>query len=141
MQNKKKIKVSFDFDETLSKPAVQIFAGELLQNDLLEIWIVTNRLDNKSFDLKYGQGYKFNCNEDLFEVARQLRIPRNRIVFTKKEWKYLFFLNKDFAIHIDDLPQDIEYIRAETSMFCVDVLRDDWKRQVRKLIKKIAVGR
>lgn len=141
MQNKNKIKVSFDFDETLSKPAVQMFAGILLQNDMLEVWIVTSRLDEKSFDQKYGQGYKFNCNEDLFEVAKQLKIPRKRIVFTKREWKYLFFKNKDFAIHIDDLPQDIEYIRSETSMFCVDVVKDDWRRQTNKLIKKIAIDR
>lgn len=139
MENKNKIKVSFDYDETLSKPDVQMFAGKLLQNDLLEIWIVTSRLDDKSFDQKYGQGYKFNCNEDLFEVAKQLKIPRKRIVFTKREWKYLFFKNRDFAIHIDDLPQDIAYIRSETSMFCVDVVRGDWKRQTNKLIKKIAL--
>jgi len=111
MPNKKKIKVSFDFDDTLSKPVVQKFAGKLLQNDLLEVWIVTSRLDNESFDQKYGHGFKFNCNEDLFEVAEKLKIPESRIVFTQLEWKYLFFKDKDFAIHIDDLPQDIEYIR------------------------------
>jgi hypothetical protein len=26
-------------------------------------------------------------------------------------------------------------------MFCVDVVRDDWKRQTNKLIKKIETGR
>lgn len=141
MQNKNKIKVSFDFDDTLSNPAVQRFAGKLMQNELLEVWIVTSRLDNESFDKKYGNGFKFNCNEDLFEVAEQLKIPEDRIVFTRMEWKYLFFKDKDFAIHIDDLPQDIEYIRAATSMYCVDVVNDDWKRQINKLIKKITAGR
>jgi hypothetical protein len=85
MDSNKKIKVSFDFDNTLSNPVVQRFAGKLLQNDMLEVWIVTSRLDEKTFDQKYGQGYKFNCNEDLFEVAKQLKIPKRRIVFTKKE--------------------------------------------------------
>ena len=137
MQNKAKIKVSFDFDDTLSNPAVQKFADKLMQNKLLEIWIVTSRLDNESFDLKYGNGFKFNSNEDLFEIAGQLKIPKTRIVFTNMEWKYMFFKNKDFAIHIDDLPQELEYIRSGTSMFCVDVLNKDWKRQTNKLIKKI----
>lgn len=137
MKNKRKIKVSFDFDDTLSNPLVQKFAGELLKNYLLEIWIVTSRLDEKSFDKKYGPGFKFNCNEDLFSVARHLKIPERRIIFTKLEWKYMFFKDKDFAIHIDDLPQDIEYIRANTPMFCVDVLQNDWRRQTNKLIKKL----
>lgn len=87
------------------------------------------------------KGYKFKCNEDLFEVERQLKIPRNRIVFTKSKWKYLFFKNKNFAIHIDDLPQDIEYRRSETSMFCLDVVRNDWKRETNKFIKKITTKR
>ena len=41
------MKVSFDFDSTLSRKDVQSFAKELVDRGL-EVWIVTSRFDDES---------------------------------------------------------------------------------------------
>ncbi len=136
------IKLSFDFDDTLARLDVQEFALLLQDNHpTVEQWIVTSRMsdERKSVGL-YGMKIT-GSNDDLFEVAEKLNIPKSRIVFTELEWKSLFFKNKDFMIHLDDYPQELELIRASTKTFAINVLSEDWREQTIKIIKSLEKSR
>jgi len=132
------IKLSFDFDDTLARSDVQAFALLLQEkHPTVEQWIVTSRMsdDVKSKGL-YGMQIT-GSNNDLFDVAKNIGIPEQRIVFTQLEWKNVFFNDKDFMIHIDDYPQELELIRATTKMFAINVLAKDWKEQTLRIIKTL----
>lgn len=106
------MKISFDFDFTLSEPHVQILAEKLIKTGA-EVWITTCRMDNK---------YGFEeWNLDLHSIARRLGIPENRIQITNGEdkWKYL----KGFDLHFDDDIVEIELIKQNLpNCQCVMVL-------------------
>lgn len=89
-----KRKVSFDFDSTLDKIAIQAFAKELVAKDF-EVWIVTTRLDNDTAP-------STRWNDDLFEVANNVGINVENIHWTNGADKWLFLIDKGFEFHIDD---------------------------------------
>ncbi len=114
----KNIKVSFDFDDTLSRLSVQNFVREL--NNKFDIWIVTSRLETIN-------------NEDLFSVANFLNIKN--IVFTNLEWKFIFFKDKDFLCHFDDFSQELDLINQHTKTVGISVWKNNmWKRKFRHLL-------
>lgn len=90
------MKVSFDFDSTLSTERMQALCKTFMKLGA-EVHITTSRSD-------VLMGKPVN-NEDLFEVSDYLGIPRHNITFTKYEDKYKFV--KDFDMHFDD---DIEEV-------------------------------
>lgn len=67
------VKVSFDFEGTLSIPSVQTFAKYIIENNLAEVWICTSRL---SIDKAPNEQW----NDDLNEVAVTLGIPKERVM-------------------------------------------------------------
>ena len=97
------IKVSFDFDYTLSESHIQEYARELIERGY-EVWIVTSRLDAQHYaeEFKTTLYYGELANKDLFEVANKLGIPEDRIKFTNFQSKWMFLQDKDFALHLDD---------------------------------------
>ena len=102
------MKVSFDFDYTLSKPAIQKLAEVF--NKHCEVWIVTSRMYSDG-----GWNQELYSNDDLFEIADKLNIPWERIVFTNLQPKYKFFKDKDFHIHFDDDEVEINEINIHTN--------------------------
>ena len=107
----KKIKVSFDFDSTLSKPNIQEYAKSLIEKGI-EVHIVTDRFEDTT-----------RCaytNEYLFNVVNKLGINKNNIHFLNMTDKYKFFLNNpDFIWHLDDDDIAMEFINDETNVICV----------------------
>ena len=67
------MKLSFDFDGTLSRKDVQKFAKRLVDEGH-EVWIVTSRFDDAE-----GMAQNWNWiptqNQKLFKVAEELGIP------------------------------------------------------------------
>ena len=115
--------LSFDFDGTLSRKDVQTFAKSL--SDLgFNIWIVTSRL-------------KESWNSDLYEVAQELYIPLERIVFTNMEFKYNFFIfNPNYLFHLDDDWIELKEIDIHTSVIGIPVNGGyDWKNRILNLIE------
>jgi hypothetical protein len=92
--------VSFDYDDTLSKPEVVEYALKLKEQGY-NIWITTAR---------YPEDYKGNLfagqiidNSEVFSVADKIGIPRNQINFLSFEPKRKFFIqNPNFLVHLDD---------------------------------------
>lgn len=104
-----KKKVSFDFDGTLSEEQGQKRAKSHIDKGDT-VYITTSRPENYEF-------MEFE-NKDLFKVAAEIGIPKDRITFTAYDdkWKYL----KDFDFHFDNDEMEITLINANTS--CIGVL-------------------
>ena len=130
------IKISFDFDDTLSLIPTQAFSMLLAKNKPnVEQWIVTSRLSDDARKARLSGGLRIvGENDDLFEVAKKINIPESRIVFTNLKWKRDFFKGKDFFLHVDDYDEELRLIRSETKTFAIDVTLDGWEEKVLRLI-------
>ena len=135
-----KIKVSFDFDDTLSLPHIRKYAKELIKKGY-EVWVVTRRFEkledySKDFldyynikDIKREHSY-------LYEVINRLGIPRSRVHFCNMEDKYKFFQdNNDFIWHLDDDLQETNDINQHCDVVAVNHFKGDFKKQCNKLIE------
>ena len=108
----KSLRVSFDYDGTLSKEDVQKFAKTFIDKGV-DVWIVTTRwdesskTDNPSYYEEFGDTWS-----EVRNIAKKLGISPNRVVFTNHTWKESYFrTNKDFIWHLDDNPEEFEGIR------------------------------
>lgn len=102
-----KKRISFDFDGTLDRENVFNAAKECVKLGV-EIWIVTSRFTEQ--ELRRNSLY-FN-NYDLYDIAEQLEIPDERIVFTNMRSKSIFFARSDkkFDAHLDNDHIELEDI-------------------------------
>ncbi len=133
------MKVSFDFDGTLSRKDVQAFAKELA-NEGHEVWVVTSRFSDEASKEKKWYWIE-GQNQKLFDVAQDCGIKKENIQFTCMESKSIFLKNKEFIFHIDD--DDIELMdilenNKSTSDKCfpVNVEHFEWKETCRDILKK-----
>jgi hypothetical protein len=124
------MKVSFDFDNTLSRKDVQEYAAELIA-DGIEVWVVTTRWDEN-----HKHKYIFNPTlDDLWEVVDRLGIPRHHVRFTCMEWKYTYLDKTSFIWHLDDNPEELS--KAKTFGCSVPMVSSEdngWMLQCDKLI-------
>ena len=90
-------KVSFDFDNTLSRTDIDIqdYVKELISRNI-EVYICTCRLTCERSTIR-------NANEDLFLISEKLGIKRENIIFTNFENKSEYLKDKDVKFHIDDM--------------------------------------
>jgi len=100
----KHIKISFDFDGVLELNHIQEYAKELVARKF-EVWIVTSRFGDAELYKKFFST-TINVdltNNDLWNVAKELGIPKEKIYFTNMADKYHFFKeNEGFIWHLDD---------------------------------------
>jgi hypothetical protein len=109
------MKVSFDFDSTLSIPSVQKVARELVKRGV-EVWIVTSRVSER-FGLPHW-------NNDLYKVAEDCGIKKENIHYTEGGDKWEFLENKEFLFHLDDCTIECELIKENTDV--VPICHFDW---------------
>lgn len=108
-----KLKVSFDFDFTLSEPHVQDIAKNHINNGD-DVWIVTTRNKWES-----GDEYK---NRDLYSIVNKLGITTEKIIFTNGDIKFRYL--DGFDIHYDDSEHEIESIKDNLPT-CRGILIED----------------
>lgn len=94
------MKISFDFDGTLSRKDVQDFARQLI-SDGHDVWIVTSRCATEPA-LAKGWYWIERQNQELYDVAESVGIPKDKIVFTEYVDKIEFLIDKGFLFHLDD---------------------------------------
>lgn len=126
------MKVSFDFDGTLSEPKVQDFARELISQGI-DVWVVTTRWD-ENHKHKYGINPTI---EDLWEVIDDLGIPRWKVRFTCMEWKYTYLDKTDFVWHLDD--NETEFVKARVHGCSVPMIQVNaglWKAKCERLLNE-----
>jgi len=129
------MKVSFDFDHTLSRKDVQSFAKELA-NEGHEVWIVTSRFSDEAAKEKKWHWIE-GQNQKLFDVAEECGIKKENIYFTCMESKSHFLKGKGFIFHLDD--DDIELMDIlETKDGCRPIHVDhfEWKETCKNILKK-----
>lgn len=102
------IKVSFDFDSTLSKPEVQKLAKFLIDTGV-EVWITTSRFGN-------GKEPYSNWNDDLYLVAKKVGIKKENVIFCQMSDKWKLLSDKNFAFHLDDDEIEVELINENLEM-------------------------
>jgi len=129
------MKVSFDFDGTLSRKDVQKFAKQLVDEGH-EVWIVTSRFSDEAAKEKNWHWIE-GQNQKLFDVAEECGIKKENIQFTCMESKSVFLKDKGFIFHLDD--DDIELMDIlETKDKCSPLHVDhfEWKESCRNILKK-----
>jgi hypothetical protein len=134
-----KIHVSFDFDGTLALKPIQEYAKELMSRKNIEVWITTTRFGD---DEKYKRFFHTYTdvdltNKDLWEVAEELGIPKERIHFTdmKDKWPYIKKMN--FLWHIDDDWVENRMILNNTKTLAISSLGNaNWKIKCERIIRK-----
>ena len=120
------MKVSFDFDSTLSRRDVQEFAKQLVISGL-EVWIVTSRFDDVTAMSKNWHWIK-GQNQKLFDVAEECGIKRQNIHFTCMESKSIFLKDKGFVFHVDDDEIELmDILESRDKCFPVNVDHFEWK--------------
>jgi hypothetical protein len=132
------MRVSFDFDNTLDHKTVQRYAAELIERGI-EVWIVTSRFDCENYRKHYFTSYHGGelANKDLFDVAKELGIPEERIYFTNMMNKHHFFKDKDFIWHIDDDWIEVREIQKNTKTRGISYFNaPNWKSKCEKTLSR-----
>lgn len=128
------MKVSFDFDHTLSQPHVQEYAKKLLDAGV-DVWVITTRYDENHLH-KYAMDYPPTM-DDLWEVVDRLSIPRHKVRFTCMEWKYTYLTGTNFIWHLDDNAHEIrraQYNSCKVPM--VQVQSNTWLKKCDRILSK-----
>lgn len=129
------MKVSFDFDGTLSRKDVQSFAKELV-NSGHDVWIVTSRCSTEEAKKKAWWWIE-KQNQELYDVAEECGIPKEKIVFTEHIDKIVFLKDKDFAFHLDDDEHELILI-MQSKDYCTPLHVDhfEWKESCLEVLNK-----
>ena len=92
------MKISFDFDNTLSESYVQIIAKSII-NMNHDVWVITSRCSNNSVN-----------NQDLYKTCINLGISKSQIIFVDGERKVDEYKKGNFDLHFDDDWEDVMLI-------------------------------
>lgn len=126
------MKISFDFDGTLAElGAVQDYCRKLVQGGF-EVYIVTRR---------FRPGHPMNEMYDeatpVHSLAAQLGVPRERVIFTDREYKATILNELGIRYHLDDDALEGTYIRqagGPCEFVCTDSTENPGLRNWRTLL-------
>lgn len=129
------MKVSFDFDSTLSRDDVQEYAKSLVEKGY-EVWIVTSRCDTDSA-LAKGWHWVKRQNQQLYDIAEECGIKVENIKFTEFTDKIIFLKGKDFIFHLDDdVDELIAILDSKDTCKPVNVEHYEWKKTCDEILNK-----
>ena len=129
------MKVSFDFDSTLSRKDVQVLAKELVSEGY-EVWIVTSRFSDEAAKTKNWHWIK-GQNQKLFDVAEDCGIKVQNIKFTEHTDKAIFIKDKNFIFHLDDdVDELMAILDSKDSCKPVNVEHYEWKKTCNEILNK-----
>ena len=129
----KKFKISFDFDSTLSRKDIQKYAKQLIEEGH-DIWIVTSRCATEPA-LAKGWHWVEKQNQELYDVAEEVGIPREKIVFTEHVDKIEYLQGKGFLFHIDDdVDELVEIVKSGDPCRVVNAEHSDWLIHCKEII-------
>ncbi|MFW6311345.1 MAG: hypothetical protein ACOC1K_03825 [Nanoarchaeota archaeon] len=132
------IKVSFDYDGTLEMTPIKEYAKELVERGNVEVWIVTSRFSNDELYKKFfSTTTNVNLtNNDLWDDAKYVGIPKERIHFTNMTDKFHFFKENNFLWHIDDDWVENRQILRESKTKAISSFNSpNWKHKCEKILK------
>tara|TARA_B110000014_G_C19788135_1_gene409535 strand:- start:68 stop:436 length:369 start_codon:yes stop_codon:yes gene_type:complete len=112
------IRISFDFDDTLSLPSVQKVAKELIEYGF-DVIVVTSRKSD-------GE------NSDIEEVVQDLGI--DIVFYTEYNLKYSHLNSLMCDIHIDNDRNELIHLSRFSDIVGVDVTDESWEYQLKNII-------
>ena len=128
------MKVSFDYDGTLSLPHVEEFAKELVEKGY-EVWVVTSRVSEEDSVLHPWGGT--DRNKDLWESCKRIGIPEDRVKFTSFADKIEFLEGMGFLFHLDDdLYELITIMESKDKCQPLNVGHFEWKENCLEVLNK-----
>ncbi len=131
------MKVSFDFDGTLSRSDVERYAKELVEAGI-EVWVVTSRMSDEDILNSYQPWTSSSANLDLWETVERIGIPRECVKFTAHVDKIEFLKGKGFLFHLDDdIYELIEIMSSSDSCQPLNVNHSDWEKNCDDLINDL----
>jgi hypothetical protein len=132
------MKVSFDFDSTLSRKDVQRFAKELVAEGH-EVWIVTSRQSNEDAALAdlWVKDRVIRSNKKLFRIADNVGIKREHIIFCNFAVKLASIIDQGFAFHLDDDPDElVEILFSTDPCKAINVEHSEWEIDCKRILKQ-----
>ena len=125
------MRITIDFDDTLTKPHIQELAKKLVKNH--EVYILTSRLDSL-----YRKAYKnLHSNDDIYDVAEKVGIKPQNVVFTNQASKLEHIHRGRVGIHIDDNEAELKNISALSSCKGFSSLDEEVEKDVLEYLKEI----
>lgn len=123
------MRITIDFDGVLEKKSVQDKIKILV--DLgFDVWILTTRFPPETND-----NWKI-ANEIVFQVATEVGIPLEKIVFTSWVWKYEWLRqNPDVILHLDDNFNEIVKITANCKTLPISIHSSSWFHKIKRICK------
>ena len=118
------INISFDFDGTLrSNIAVQSLASMLSNTpSKYNLFIITRR---------YCDGFE---DVEVIQFANSLDIPKERVIFTNREYKRDALVANRIDVHIDDDSDELAFIRYEDDVYVLCTINSYWINDFWKII-------
>lgn len=116
------MKISFDFDGTLSRKSVQKYAKELIERGVP--CIITT--------FRQKEYIPPDSNNDLFDVSDRLGI--NEIRFTEGVDKSSFL--EDVFIHLDDDYNCLREIQRNSKCIPISVCTGNWQGKIERIIRR-----
>lgn len=101
------MKVSFDFDNTLSEEYIQVLAKSLVQSGH-DVWIITARAI--FFGGMDKDTYLRTFNRDIVRIGEEIGIDTSKIIITGGSLKYEYYQNCHFDLHFDDNWEEVNEI-------------------------------
>lgn len=128
------MKISFDFDDTLTHEEVQKCAVELRKQGH-EIYILTARFNDKYDEDGQPIGWGKDWNDDLKELASILEIPRDRWLFAGIGSKSHLAKIHHIELHLDDSRDHVN----DVGTVCKSVLFNqyNWQDSLKRFISLV----
>lgn len=127
----KRLKISFDYDSTLSEEWIQEIC-KYLQKAGHEIFITTSRCPDDSLMPHMNKDW----NKDLYLTIKQLNIPKENVTFTQYIDKYEILDKNGMDIHIDDDEVEIELLEENKSICKGVLVTHNLEYDIKQIIKK-----
>jgi len=106
------MKISFDFDGTLSTPEIQDIARMFISSGA-DVWIVTARFHDDVLDHNGNKIGYLGHNYYIREVAKYLGIPKEKIIYTCGHLKADVYFKEKFNYHYDDMLEEVNAINEK----------------------------
>lgn len=128
-EQKKRLKVSFDFDGTLEFSEVQEVAKDIIERGDHEVCILTTRYkDPMNYPwAKKNSEYAKTLHDELYKVAKELGITE--IHFTDYEFKTGHIDKYGIDVHLDDNYRDEVYVINEKNKAKAIHYNYGWKKR------------
>lgn len=90
------MKISFDFDDTLTEDPIKRLAEALIGSGC-DVWVVTSRMSNEP-------------NIDLYLRCDEIGLPHDKVLYTNGSFKKKTYLENGFDLHYDDDWEEVHFI-------------------------------